>query len=53
MVIAIKVANTGFYEGNPEKVLKGRIDYVLGILQYNKFLIDYEDQYIELNKKQK
>jgi predicted nucleic acid-binding Zn-ribbon protein len=53
MVVALRVSKTGFYEGNPEKVLKGRVDYVLAALEYNKFLIDYEDVYIEINRKTK
>lgn len=53
MIVALRIAKAGFYQGDPEKVLNGRVDYVLATLEYNKFLSDYEDVFIELNKKEK
>jgi hypothetical protein len=50
MVIAFKVANSGLWGGDPEKVLNARVDYVLAALDYKKFLSDYEDIFIEINK---
>jgi hypothetical protein len=50
MIIAFKVANSGLWGGNPERVLNGRVDYVLAALDYKKFLNDYEEIFIEMNK---
>lgn len=53
MMIALRVAKAGFYQGDPENVLKGRVDYVLAALEYNNFLFDYEDVFLEINKDNK
>jgi hypothetical protein len=49
MFIALKIAKAGYYSGDPEKVLMARVDYVLAVLEYEKFTFDYEDVYMELN----
>jgi hypothetical protein len=46
----LKVAKAGYYGGDPEKVLRGRIDHVLAIVEYEQFHIDYEFAHYELNK---
>lgn len=49
MFIALKVAKAGYYNGDPENVLKARVDYVLAVLEYEKFSFDYEAVYMEIN----
>jgi hypothetical protein len=50
LIIALKIAKMGYYGGNPENVLKARIDMVVSIMEYEKYTIDYENTYWELNK---
>jgi hypothetical protein len=50
MLIAFKAARCGYFNGDPENVLKGRVDLVLGVLDYERYCNDYENKYFELNK---
>ncbi len=49
-VIALKVAKAGYYGGNPETVMKAKASLVLSVLEYEHFLVDYENAEYELNK---
>ena len=53
MIVALKVAKAGYYNGDPDKVLQSRVDHVLMILDYEKFSYDYQDVYDEINKPSK
>lgn len=48
--MALKLSKEGYYDGNPESVLQARVDHVLAALEYEKFQIDYEVVFRELNK---
>jgi hypothetical protein len=50
MVIALRLAKAGYAGGDPERVLKMRTDMVLGAIQYEAFINDYERAYIEINR---
>jgi len=50
MLAALRIAKAGYYSGDPEKVLKAKVDHVLMVLDYEKFTIDFEDVYYEINK---
>ncbi len=45
------MASEGYYGGDPEKVMKARADWVMKTAQYVTFKGEYEDCYLELNKK--
>jgi hypothetical protein len=45
LVIALKIAKQGYYQGDLDKVLKARCDHVLLIAQYEKFIADFEKAY--------
>lgn len=49
----MKAAKIGFYGGDPEKVLKARVDFVIAALDYDNFLTDYDNTFQELNKPEK
>jgi hypothetical protein len=53
MMIALRLAKAGYAGGDPERVLKMRADIVLAAIQYEKFVSDYENAFIELNKEAK
>jgi len=44
----IRLARSGY--GNPEEILKMRVDIVVTMLMYEKFRGDYERAYYYLNK---
>ena len=48
--IALRLAKAGWWQGDPGKVLNAPVDDVLGALQYDNFLNDYERMTFELNK---
>ncbi len=49
-MVALRLASAGWWDGDPEKVLKAPADLVMGALEYEAFRADYEKAYIELNK---
>lgn len=49
-MIAIKLAKLGYYQGDPEQVLNAKVDTIISIMEYEKFVYDYELTYLELNK---
>jgi hypothetical protein len=36
--------------GDPEKVTRADVGWVVSILQYERFIMDYEREYLRLNK---
>ena len=48
--IALILAKSGFYGGDPDKVLDAPINRVMQAYQYEMFLRDYEETARELNK---
>lgn len=50
MLVALKIAKAGYYSGDPAKVLDARVDHIISIMEYEKFTMDYESAYTELNK---
>ena len=51
--ISLILAKSGFYGGDPDKVLDAPIDKVLQAYQYEMFLREYETTARELNKEGK
>ena len=51
--VALQIAKSGFFSGNPELVLNSPVDIVLKTYHYINFIQDYEDTSIELNKENK
>jgi hypothetical protein len=49
-LLALKTAKCGYFGGDPESVLKGRVDLVLSALDYERYCNDYDNVYYELNK---
>lgn len=49
-MIALSLAKAGYYNGNPEQVLEGRIDIVLQLFYFEDFCNKYQITEIELNK---
>lgn len=49
-MIALRLAKAGYYGGDPEKVLQGRVDHILDAIEFERFTADFEDAYIEMNK---
>jgi len=50
LFIAIRIAHAGFFGGDPGAVLEAPVDVVQSILDFENFSIDYEREYLELNK---
>ena len=50
MMVALRLAKAGYAGGDPERVLKMRVDMVIAALQYEGFQNDYELAYIDLNR---
>jgi len=46
----MRLAKAGYYGGNPEAILQAPVTVVIGMLDYEGFIDDYENAYIELNK---
>lgn len=53
MIIALTLAKSGFYGGNPEAVLNSRVDLVVQAYHYEMFLRQLETTFTELNNKEK
>lgn len=49
-MLALRLAKVGYFGGDPERVLNGRVDLVLEALEYERFQGEYEDVYYEINK---
>jgi hypothetical protein len=46
--VAIKLAKAGY--GKPQEILEYPLDIVIGIIAYEKFIPEYEEKFIEVNK---
>ena len=53
LVIALRLAKAGYAGGDLEKILEMKVSSVLAMLQYEKFVDDYQNAYIELNREQR
>jgi len=51
MIIAFKLARNGYYQGDPDRVLKARVDRVLMLAHYDHFNTVFEETYYQINKK--
>lgn len=51
MLVAVRLAKQGYYDGDPQKVLNAPVDVVEAIISYENFEIDYKEEYLRLNKK--
>lgn len=51
-MIALRIAKAGYYGGDPEKVLKARVDMVIQVMDFEDFGSDYLNVYYEINKNQ-
>ena len=51
MLVAMRLAKSGYYGGDPAKVLQARVDHVITTAEYEKFLSEYEEVFYELNRK--
>lgn len=51
MLVALRLAKSGYYNGDPDKVLKGKVSHVISLMEYERFIHRYEEAYTELNKK--
>ena len=49
MLAALRLAKAGYYGGDPEAVLRARVDMVLGLVQYEVFLNEYQEEEYLLN----
>jgi len=48
--MAFNLARSGYFGGDPEKVLAARVDLVLAAHEYEQFRSEYESVEYELNK---
>lgn len=48
-MVALRLAKSGYFSGDPEKVFLGRVDLVLQALDYEIFNSDFENEYIKIN----
>lgn len=51
--MSLKLAKAGYYGGDPEAVLNGRVDLVIKAAQYEGFLQEYEETFMMINRKEK
>ena len=49
-VLSFRLARSGYWGGDPEKVLNAPLDLVLGAAEYEGFISDYENSYMKLNE---
>jgi hypothetical protein len=50
LLVAIKLSKAGY--GRPQEILDMPLNVVLGIVQYERFIPEYEEAFIEMNKKE-
>lgn len=48
--MALRLASSGWWDGDPERVLLAPADLVMGAVQYEAFRAEYEQAYVEINK---
>jgi hypothetical protein len=49
-MILLKLAKAGYGEGNPEVIAKMKVTTVLKLIQYEVFVKEYSDKFVELNR---
>lgn len=49
-LIALRLAKEGYAGGDPEKILQMKVSTVVMMMQYEKFIDDYQTAYIKLNQ---
>ena len=47
-MVALRLSKAGY--GLPQEILDTPLDLVLGMIAYEKFIQEYEERFIELNK---
>lgn len=52
MFVAIRLARRGYYGGDPEAVLNAPVDVVQNLIGYENFEVEYEAEYMALNRPQ-
>lgn len=50
LVVALKLAKSGWWGGDPGKVMQAPADEVMAAAQYSNFVVDYENATFQLNK---
>lgn len=50
MAIALQLAKSGWWGGDPERILKARVDLVIGACQYVEFVNVFERTVVEINR---
>lgn len=48
--MALKLAKAGYWQGDPERVLRAPLDQVLAAAEYEGFCSDYESAFMEMTK---
>ena len=48
----MRLAKAGYWQGDPQKVLAASADLVMATAEYEKFVGNYEEAFIELNREQ-
>jgi hypothetical protein len=48
--IALKIAEAGFYGGDPQRVLDAPVDMILNILRFREFQADYDKMFQAMNE---
>lgn len=49
MVLALRLSKAGY--GRPDEILMMPTNIVMSALHYEKFIKDYEEMFVEINKK--
>ena len=49
-MIALRLAKSGYWGGDPERVLSARVDLVIDAMYYERMTAEYEAAEYELNK---
>ena len=53
MAIAMPLAKSGFFNGNPQTILNSPVDIVMQTYHYEMFVKNYEETVNEMNKERK
>lgn len=48
---ALHLARAGYCGGDPEKIMQMSVGWVVRTAQFEKYCVDYERTFIELNRK--
>ena len=48
----MRLSKAGYCGGDPKRILETRADLVMAMLDFEAFEIDYEDQFLEMNKEE-